>query len=253
MADDEHPFGESRSTDDPHLSPGPESDDLDFDAGSTRATSNSPAHEPMPAADAELVPVRGIAAKEVHAAPSTSDFAGTVPTEVPYIELAVEKLGEREELERGFAPNRTRELRDEVQRVLSESGPVKLELLRLSIVQRFGRQRTSQRLNDTTVDRLIPASHIHQEEESGFRFVWPTAGGPDDWHHFRHSVGRNLPDIPVEEIRNVARVLLVEDPAQISLEPEVREAFSRRILSVFGISRYTKVARERIDAALEAL
>ena len=253
MADDEHPFGEARSTDDPHLSPGPESDDLDFDAGSTRATSNSPAHEPMPAADAELVPVRGIAAKEVHAAPSTSDFAGTVPTEVPYIELAVEKLGEREELERGFAPNRTRELRDEVQRVLSESGPVKLELLRLSIVQRFGRQRTSQRLNDTTVDRLIPASHIHQEEESGFRFVWPTAGGPDDWHHFRHSVGRNLPDIPVEEIRNVARVLLVEDPAQISLEPEVREAFSRRILSVFGISRYTKVARERIDAALEAL
>lgn len=184
---------------------------------------------------------------------SLPNVGGDGPTEVAYVELPADKLGEREELEGGFGADRREELRAEVHRVLEQSGPVRLEALRLSIAQRFGRQRTSRSLNETRIDRLIPPGNIREEDQSGLIFVWPTANGPDDWRHFRRSVGRNLPEIPIEEIRNVARVLLAEDPAQLSPEPDVREAFSRRILGVFGIGRYTKVARERIDAALEGL
>lgn len=175
-----------------------------------------------------------------------------LPTEVPHVALSDDALGEREELEEGFSPARVEELREVVLRDLAVAAPIKLEALRLSVAQRFGRKRTSKGVN-AHIDPLIPDSHVRVEPESGLVFVWPTPNGPADWNHFRRSVGRNLPEIPIEEIRNVVRVLSADDPASLTPDSESREAFGRRVLKVFGIGRYTKVARDRIDEAIEGL
>lgn len=176
-----------------------------------------------------------------------------LPTEIPVGELPTSSLGEREELENGFSSTRIRELEEEMQRVIKDCAPLPLRTLRTNFVQRFGRQKTSKMLNSNRIDPLIPQALLREDCESGELFVWPTDQGPDGWRHFRRTEARGIKDIPIEEIRNVAQVLIAEDSSLKIPAPELREKFARSILSVFGLSRYTKAAQIRINTAIEGL
>lgn len=175
------------------------------------------------------------------------------PTAVPYVGLPTDRLGHREELEAGFSSIRVRELEDEMRKVIAECGPVTLQALRTNFAQRFGRHRTSTLINVRSIDPLIPAELIHTDPVSKVQFVWPTANGATSWPHYRSSTGRTISDIPIEEITNVAKVIVRRQPELLLELPENPETIGRQILKVFGISRYTKAAQERTNAAIAAL
>lgn len=182
--------------------------------------------------------------------------ASPLPTDVAYVPLQTgSPLGEREELEAGFSTARVAELRESVAAMISDSAPVRLDHLRSAVAKRFGRQKTSMRINGT-IDALIPTELIHSESPSGeasTTFVWPTAAGPDGWNHVRRSEGRKLPEIPLGEIACAARLVLAGQPSLSGEDPDTREKLHRAVLGVFAISRLTKPAKDRIDEALGLL
>lgn len=183
--------------------------------------------------------------------PTGAPSTGALPTEIPYVALVTDTpLGEREELENGFSAARTAELSAQVAEMIAASAPVKLDQLRSAVAKRFGRQKTSRRVN-TTIDTLIPQELVIEEESAGNAFVWPTAQGPDGWDHVRRSEGRNLPDIPLKEIAGAARLVLDRHPDLAGDDPDVREQLYRAVLAVFGIGRLTAAAKTRMTAALE--
>lgn len=175
-----------------------------------------------------------------------------LPTERPYVELSTDKLGDVEELEAGFLPSHRAELRKMVLAELEEAGPVRLSVLRLSLAKRFGRQRTSNVVNQH-LDQLIPADHIKQERSGDMVFVWPTRDGASAWPFYRASTGRNLDEIPLEEIGNVIRVLTDQTPDLLAPDPDTRERLARKILEFFNLRRLTTPARKRINDAVDAL
>ncbi|MGP9609440.1 DUF4011 domain-containing protein [Corynebacterium sp. AOP36-E1-14] len=177
-----------------------------------------------------------------------------LPTTRPYEALAVSPpFGEREELEKGFSKSRSSELVEQVSRMIADSAPVKLDLLRSAIAKRFGRQKTSRKVN-TVIDQLIPEELIHNEGSVVDDFVWPTAAGPDGWNHVRQSEGRrNLPDIPLKEIQCAAQLVLSDWPQLAQPDPDSREKLQREIMAVFGLGRLTKPSRDRIDWAVDSL
>jgi hypothetical protein len=183
--------------------------------------------------------------------PTGAPSTGPLPTEIPYVALVTDTpLGEREELENGFSAARTAELSAQVAEMIAASAPVKLDQLRSAVAKRFGRQKTSRRVN-TTIDTLVPQELVIEEESAGNAFVWPTAQGPDGWDHVRRSEGRNLPDIPLKEIAGAARLVLDRHPDLAGDDPDVREQLYRAVLAVFGIGRLTAAARTRMAEALE--
>lgn len=189
------------------------------------------------------------------AAPAPADpSSDALPTAVSYEPLPTSpQLGEREELDSGFSTSRRVELEQQVAAMIAESAPVKLDLLRSAIAKRFGRQKTSRKVN-TVIDQLVPDELVREEGNVLNEFVWPAAAGPDGWNHVRQSEGRrNLPDIPLREIANAARLVLNDRPQLASTDEDSREQLQRKVMAVFGLGRLTKPAKDRIDQAVEML
>jgi hypothetical protein len=186
--------------------------------------------------------------------PEAAAGSTPLPTEVAYVPLTTTPpLGAREELDSGFSASRQQELTQEVARMIEESAPVKLDLLRSAVAKRFDRKKTSRKVNKL-IDQLIPDDLVREEGNVLNEFVWPTADGPEGWNHVRQSDGdRNLPDIPLEEIANAARLVLADNPRLAETDPETRELLQRDVMAVFGVGRLTKAAKERIDRAVELL
>lgn len=209
---------------------------------------------PNPFADS--VPVTTVPGPDTPAGStqSTPDVSAALPTVVAYEPLATSpQLGEREELDTGFSRSSRGELEEQVANMIAESAPVKLDLLRSAIAKRFGRQKTSRKVN-AVIDQLIPDELVREEGNVLNEFVWPTADGPQKWNHVRQSDGhRNLPDIPLEEIANAARLVLADWPRLAETDAESREQLQRKVLAVFGIGRLTKPAKDRIDQAVDML
>lgn len=183
-----------------------------------------------------------------------SDADSSLPTTVPYVPLATSpQLGERDELDTGFPVSRRDELKRQVADMIAESAPVKLDLLRSAVAKRFGRQKTSRKVN-TVIDQLIPDDLVREEGNVLNEFVWPTAAGPDGWNHVRQSEGRrNLPDIPLHEIANAARLVLTDWPQLASTDEDSREQLQRKVMAVFGLGRLTKQSKDRINQAVGML
>ena len=186
--------------------------------------------------------------------PEAAAGSTPLPTEVAYVPLTTTPpLGAREELDSGFSASRQQELTQEVARMIEESAPVKLDLLRSAVAKRFDRKKTSRKVNKL-IDELIPDDLVREEGNVLNEFVWPTSDGPEGWNHVRQSDGdRNLPDIPLEEIANAARLVLADNPRLAETDPETRELLQRDVMAVFGVGRLTKAAKERIDRAVELL
>lgn len=84
--------------------------------------------------------------------------------------------GERDGLDSEFSTSRREELGQQVALMIEESVPVKLDLLRSAVAKRFGRKKTSRKVN-TVIDRLIPDKLLRKEGNVLNEFVWPRADG----------------------------------------------------------------------------
>ncbi|MCW1069326.1 hypothetical protein OJ604_10995, partial [Streptococcus anginosus] len=85
--------------------------------------------------------------------------------------------------------------------------------LRVAIVKRFGRQRTSEKVNKI-LDTFIPQDQIFVDDSDGQEFVWPEDVYPENWHYYRPYPGRGINEIPLREIYNMARVLVDKYPEE---------------------------------------
>lgn len=188
---------------------------------------------------------------ETCSADSSPEAPPALPTEVPFAPVSHDIIGEREELEAGFEGERAEQVRAEVLLMLEDHAPMRLDTLQSAIAKRFGRQKTSRKMNETVINPLLPSDHIH--DEHGVEFIWPTATGPSDWNHYRRSEGRNVVDISIHEVANAAKIVLAEYPDLSATDPNDTSQLYRQILAVFGVTRLTTTARTRIFQALELL
>ncbi|MGJ9483655.1 AAA domain-containing protein [Actinotignum sp. GS-2025f] len=181
---------------------------------------------------------------------SVDDWGADIPPcPAPLTLPDTSPLGSREELEFPMSTARTAEVREAVREMIEESAPLPLQSLRVAIVKRFGRQRTSEKVNKI-LDTFIPQDQIFVDDSEGQEFVWPEDVYPENWHYYRPYPGRILSEIPLREIYNMARVLVEKYPGEYQWGQFPDEDFVRRILKEFSLLRLSPDSQARVSEAL---
>ncbi len=141
--------------------------------------------------------------------------------------------------ERFYDDDYTPSLKSLISRILSEEGPVPLDLLARSVAREHGWQRTGRRIRERVLS-CMGDNEVHDDPNG--HFVW-SPGTFTGEIPYRHDLDRSLRDRPIAEFMGALRanpdVLDVEDPA---------DAFARRI----GVSRLSADARKWIEECIVA-
>ncbi|WP_082921231.1 DUF3320 domain-containing protein [Rhodococcus sp. D-6] len=175
----------------------------------------------------------------VHVTDVVSKFA------IPYTRAPEMSLGSPNDLDK----IRSREVSDAIDyaivTIVDIEGPIRLDHLTRRIIQGFGFDRASTRRQEQ-VKRRIPRTMIHRSRLG--TFVWPEHRDPETWLEFRRpSPGtiRPLSDIPPEEIANAM--------CRVASNALNRDALFRRTAELFGVSRISASASDRLHACLDLL
>lgn len=185
-----------------------------------------------------------------HISESVDDWGTDIPPcPAPLTLPDTSPLGSREELEFPMSTARTAEVREAVREMIEESAPLPLQSLRVAIVKRFGRQRTSEKVNKI-LDTFIPQDQIFVDDSDGQEFVWPEDVYPENWHYYRPYPGRGINEIPLREIYNMARVLVDKYPEEYRWGEYPDEDFVRRILKEFSLLRLSPDSQARVSEAV---
>jgi len=131
--------------------------------------------------------------------------------------------------------------------VVETEGPVSPTRLAKLVAHAYGLSRV---LDDRVaqINRAVPAD-LRRDPEEGF--VWPDARDPLRWRGFRRTTGspkeRPLDDVALREIGN-AMATIAEHAMGIT-----RDELAKETYRVFGGTRVTPTARERLDRAMEVI
>lgn len=139
-------------------------------------------------------------------------------------------------------------IRAQLANVIRSEGPVTRAVLFRRVARAWGVARLTRRAEDHLA-RLLP--HAGVPASDGTEVYWPEGVVPADWEGLRipgedAESRRAIDDIPLEELGNAAAFILTQQGATS------REGLARAVCRLFGISRTTADAEERIGRALTA-
>jgi hypothetical protein len=182
---------------------------------------------------------------------STADPIGLVTSadgpEEAWVPFVSDVIGRRTALDSLPGGRYVGEVQAVIRDVVETEGPVSPTRLAKLVAHAYGLNRV---LDDRIVQitQAVPAD-LRRDPEDGF--VWPEARDPLRWRGFRRTTGspkdRPLDDVALREIGN-AMASITEHAMGITLDELAKEAYR-----VFGGTRVTPAARERLDRALEVI
>lgn len=134
--------------------------------------------------------------------------------------------------------------------IVAEEAPISLNLLAERVARAYGLSRTGAKILRRMRLAAEAAGQIY--EEDGVEFVWKLGQIPEEHEEYRvtHTLGeiaRNVHDIPIEELANLAKhVQEVDCPLDAD---ELKRCIGDRL----GYKRVTKKVSERLDEAIERI
>ena len=198
--------------------------------------SERPAPVPVPAAP---VSVAVPAVEETPPEPVPERDAGRPyePTELPGVKGGVDF----------FAPTASARLREQIERVLEQEGPVHEELLARRLLAAWGLQKLTLRVRqriEEQVAELVKRGAVLERGE----FLWSGARRPEQYTDFRRAhPEREAVHLPAEEVANAAAWVLAQ---ALSLG---REDLLRATGRLFGVQRLTRAVLPVLQGGLELL
>ena len=140
-----------------------------------------------------------------------------------------------------------RQLRQQLLDVVNAEGPVADSILFMRVARAWGLRRTGRQIRET-LGRLVPGQ-LRSTRDGDVLFYWPEGANPAVWDSFRVAGNsadskRALEDISVEEIGNLALLILAEHGTTSF------EALARSVCRLFGIGRTSVEAENRVRQAV---
>jgi hypothetical protein len=146
-----------------------------------------------------------------------------------------------------FSPQSTQRLREQIQAVVEQEGPLHTELLARRIIDAWALTKLTPRVRTRIEEQLAELSRrgtVLVKEE----FLWWPARGPAQFTGYRgEHEAREPSQIPPEEVANAAASVLAQS---LSLG---REDLCRETGRVFGIQRLTRAVLPVLEAGIEHL
>lgn len=135
-------------------------------------------------------------------------------------------------------PAEDHRIRAAIQQVVTTEGPVSEHVIRKRICESYGFERAGNRIQERlqTLQRGVGLSI----QENGRLFLWPTQLDQATWRVFREAGGRDVADIPVQELANIAYAVL--EDVVVADEPVLIKAMG----TLLGIQRVTAQAQARL-------
>ncbi len=174
-------------------------------------------------------------------------MTATEGLEEAYVPFISDVIGRRTALDSLPGGRYAGEVQAVIRDVVETEGPVSPTRLAKLVARAHGLSRV---LDDRVVqiNRAVPGD-LRRDPEEGF--VWPERRDPLRWRGFRRTTGaakeRSLDDVALREIGN-AMASIAEHAMGITRDELAKEAYR-----VFGGTRVTATARERLDRALDVL
>lgn len=160
---------------------------------------------------------------------------------VPY---TVAKLagGDRDKF---LLPAEEHRIRAAIAQVVATEGPVSENIIRKRVCEAYGFERAGNRIQERlqTLQRGVGQS----VRENGRLFVWPAQLDQATWRVFREAGGRDVADIPVQELANIACAVL--DEVVVADESVLIKAMG----TLLGIQRVTVQAQTRLQHGISRL
>ena len=147
---------------------------------------------------------------------------------IPYegYELPPKPISAEELTDGTFAPL----IRAYVQRIIEREAPIKQDLLCRKILRSCGIARMGVRVSAYMYD-LLQKMGLHQTKEKDSVTYWTKEQSPDGYPFVRSSSERDVLDVPIQEARNAA-VLVIEEQGALPMESLLSE-----MSKLFGYSR----------------
>jgi len=133
-----------------------------------------------------------------------------------------------------------------VEVLLATEGPIRDEVLAQRVARAHGFQRTGRRIREA-VYAALPAG-VQTTTEGEAVFLWPPNVKPEDWSTFRDPPPgqyRDPIEIPMEELRVLARCMLMRGGSDEEVVTAMRDAI--------GMRQMREASRQRCLAAVEAV
>jgi hypothetical protein len=205
-------------------------------------------HGPLTLCDAApAAPVAVAVSAGVEIADPIWLVSATTDLEESYVPFVTDVIGRRSTLDSLPGGRYVGEVQAVIRDVVETEGPVSPTRLGRMVAHAYGLSRV---LDDRVVqiNRAVPED-LRRDPEEGF--VWPPRRDPLRWRGFRRTTGpakeRPLDDVALREIGN-AMASIAEHAMGITRDELAKEAYR-----VFGGTRVTPTARERLDRALEVI
>jgi very-short-patch-repair endonuclease len=131
--------------------------------------------------------------------------AGTAAKEAaPYIQ-AVLSSGSRDAF---LLPSESRSIREKIRLIVEQEGPVSEHVIRKRICEAYGFDRAGNRIQERLQTLQQGCGSPGKDNER--LFLWPATLNLQTWQGFRQLGGRDVADIHVQELANLARAALEE-------------------------------------------
>lgn len=193
-----------------------------------------PEDQEMPAGVASEAPTYARAPASPPAARQHRSAASYVIARLP--------LGDREKF---LLPSEDQRIRAAIQQVVAAEGPVSEHVIRKRICEAYGFERAGNRIQERI--QILQHGVGRSIRENGRVFLWPSQLDQLTWRTFREVGGRDVADIPVQELANIARAVLEE--IVVADEPVLIKAMG----TLLGIQRVTAQAQGRLQQGLSHL
>ncbi|MEV0106234.1 DUF3320 domain-containing protein [Nocardia sp. NPDC050799] len=174
--------------------------------------------------------------------PATEALPGNA---TPYVCVLITPLGVPDDLDQIRSRAVGGVIDAAIREIANVEGPLSMDRLTRTIVQRFGFERASSRRQEQ-IKRRVPRAMIRRSRMGAF--VWPEQCDPDRWRGFRTPVAGNtrpLVEIAPEEIANA-----MQTAALVALR---RDELFRRTAALLGISRISAQGSTRMLACLNLM
>lgn len=176
-----------------------------------------------------------------------------IPTSVKYVPFELPALGERDELESPFNPQRKQELQNIIVQSVGQYGPISLDKLRIHILQAFGRQKGN-KLVDAQAVSLVPEDMLVPEGSSRVPFVWPRGIDRHTWSSYRVPSGdRNATDVSIVELANAMRALPLFAELAEDSDDGLKEEIIRDTMKIFGFKRLSSKTKFHFQEVIDFL
>lgn len=144
-----------------------------------------------------------------------------------------------------LAPSENRVIQETIRLVVEQEGPVSEHVIRKRICEAYGFDRAGARIQERL--QTLQQNCGHVDHDNGRLFLWPFTLELRRWRGFRQPGGRDVADIHVRELANLARAAL--DKLVVADESTILKQMG----ALLGIQRVTAPTQARLRQGLQCL